>query len=35
MKLKKIILNLESEIDLKTWLSLNKSSNSYNGIKFF
>ena len=28
MKLKKIILNLESEIDLKTWSSLNKSYNS-------
>ena len=35
MKLKKIILNLESEIDLKTWSSLNKSYNSYNDIKFY
>ena len=35
MELKKIILNLEDEIDLKTWLSLNKSHNSYNGIKFY
>ena len=35
MKLKKIILNLESEIDLKTWSSLNKSHNSYNDIKFY
>ena len=25
---------LENEIDLKTWLSLNKSYNSYNGVKF-
>ena len=30
MQLKKIILNLESEIDLKTWSSLNKSHNSVN-----
>ena len=30
MQLKKLILNLESEIDLKTWSSLNKSHNSYN-----
>ena len=35
MELKKIILNLESEIDLKTWSSLNKSHNSYNDIKFY
>ena len=35
MKFKKIILNLESEIDLKTWSSLNKSYNSYNDIKFY
>ena len=35
MQLKKIILNLESEIDLKTWSSLNKSHNSYNDIKFY
>ena len=35
MKFKKIILNLESEIDLKTWSSLNKSHNSYNDIKFY
>ena len=34
MKFKKIILNLENEIDLKTWSSLNKSHNSYNDIKF-
>ena len=27
MKFKKLILNLESEIDLKTWSSLNKSHN--------
>ena len=25
---------LENEIDLKTWLSLNKSYNSYSGVKF-
>ena len=31
-KTKSIIL--ENEIDLKTWLSLNKSYNSYNGVKF-
>ena len=24
----------QNEIDLKTWLSLNKSYNSYNGVKF-
>ena len=35
MELKKIILNLECEIDLKTWSSLNKSHNSYNDIKFY
>ena len=35
MEFKKIILNLESEIDLKTWSSLNKSHNSYNDIKFY
>ena len=35
MKLKKTIIILENEIDSKTWLSLNKSSNSYNGIKFY
>ena len=35
MQLKKIILNLESEIDLKTWSSLNKSHNYYNDIKFY
>ena len=35
MELKKIILNLENEIDLKTWSSLNKSHNSYNDIKFY
>ena len=35
MQLKKIILNLEDEIDLKTWSSLNKSHNSYNDIKFY
>ena len=34
MKLKKVIIVLENEIDLKTWLSLNKSYNSYNGVKF-
>ena len=28
MKFKKLILNLENEIDLKTWSSLNKSHNS-------
>jgi len=28
MKLKKVIIILENEIDLKTWLSLNKSYNS-------
>ena len=35
MQLKKLILNLENEIDLKTWSSLNKSHNSYNDIKFY
>ena len=35
MKLKKTIIILENEIDLKTWLSLNKSYNSYNGVKFY
>ena len=35
MKFKKLILNLENEIDLKTWSSLNKSHNSYNDIKFY
>ena len=35
MQFKKLILNLESEIDLKTWSSLNKSHNSYNDIKFY
>ena len=34
MKWKKTIIILENEIDLKTWLSLNKSYNSYNGVKF-
>ena len=34
MKLKKTIIILENEIDLKTWLSLNKSYNYYNGVKF-
>ena len=34
MKLRKTIIILENEIDLKTWLSLNKSYNSYNGVKF-
>ena len=34
MKLKKTIIILENEIDLKTWLSLNKSYNSHNGVKF-
>ena len=34
MKLKKAIIILKNEIDLKTWLSLNKSYNSYNGVKF-
>ena len=33
MKLKKTIIILENEIDLKAWLSLNKSYNSYNGVK--
>ena len=35
MKFKKLILNIENEIDLKTWSSLNKSHNSYNDIKFY
>ena len=35
MKLKNIEINSYDEIDLKTWLSLNKSYNSYNGIKFY
>ena len=35
MKIKNIEINSYDEIDLKTWLSLNKSSNSYNGIKFY
>ena len=34
MKWKKVIIVLENEIDLKTWLSLNKSYNTYNGVKF-
>ena len=34
MKWKKVIIVLENEIDLKRWLSLNKSYNSYNGVKF-
>ena len=34
MKLKKTIIILENEIDLEAWLSLNKSYNSYNGVKF-
>ena len=34
MKSRKTIIILENEIDLKTWLSLNKSYNSYNGVKF-
>ena len=34
MKLRKTIIILENEIDLKTWLSLNKSYNYYNGVKF-
>ena len=34
MKWKKVIIVLENEIDLKTWLSLSKSYNSYNGVKF-
>ena len=34
MKLKNLIIILENEIDLKTWLSLNKSYNSYNDVKF-
>ena len=35
MKIKNIEINSYDEIDLKTWLSLNKSSNSYNRIKFY
>ena len=35
MKIKNIEINSYDEIDLKTWLSLNKSFNSYNGIKFY
>ena len=35
MKIKNIEINSYDEIDLKTWLSLNKSSNSYNDIKFY
>ena len=35
MKIKNIEINSYDEIDLKTWLSLNKSYNSYNGIKFY
>ena len=35
MKIKNIEINSYAEIDLKTWLSLNKSFNSYNGIKFY
>ena len=35
MKIKNIEINSYDEIDLKAWLSLNKSSNSYNGIKFY
>ncbi len=34
MKIKNIEINSYDEIDLKTWLSLNKSYNSYNGVKF-
>ena len=34
MKIKNIEINSYDEIDLKTWSSLNKSSSSYNGIKF-
>ncbi|WP_405312145.1 hypothetical protein LQ356_01735 [Metamycoplasma faucium] len=34
MKSKKTIIILENEINLKAWLSLNKSYNSYNGVKF-
>ena len=32
MKIKNIEINSYDEIYLKTWLSLNKSSNSYNGM---
>ena len=32
MKTKNIEINSYNEIDLKTWLSLNKSYNSYNNI---
>ena len=35
MKIKNIEINSYDEIDSKTWLSLNKSCNSYNGIKFY
>jgi len=35
MKIKNIEINSYDEIDLKTWSSLNKSSSSYNGIKFY
>ena len=35
MKIKNIEINSYDEIDSKTWLSLNKSSNSYNGVKFY
>ena len=35
MKIKNIEINSYDEIDSKTWLSLNKSYNSYNGIKFY
>ena len=34
MKIKNIEINSYDEIDSKTWLSLNKSYNSYNGVKF-
>ena len=35
MKIKNIEINSYDEIDSKTWSSLNKSSSSYNGIKFY
>ena len=35
MKIKNIEINSYDEIDSKTWLSLNKSCNSYNSIKFY
>ena len=35
MKIKNIEINSYDEIDSKTWLSLNKSYNSYNSIKFY